>query len=40
MPERQLIARHTMKQGTENHVLPLLQRLVDVARTEPGNPRL
>lgn len=37
MPEVQLIARHTMKPGTENEVLPLVEQLVDAARTEPGN---
>jgi len=37
MPEVQLIARHTMKPGTENDVLPLVEQLVDAARTEPGN---
>jgi quinol monooxygenase YgiN len=37
MSEVQLIARHTMKPGTEKEVLPLVERLVDAARTEPGN---
>jgi quinol monooxygenase YgiN len=37
MTEVQLIARHTMKPGTENEVLPLVEQLVDAARTEPGN---
>jgi quinol monooxygenase YgiN len=37
MPQVQLIARHTMKPGTENQVLPLVEQLVDAARTEPGN---
>ena len=37
MPEVLLIARHTMKPGTENEVLPLVQELVHAARSEPGN---
>jgi quinol monooxygenase YgiN len=37
MPQVQLIARHTMKPGTESQVLPLVEQLVDAARTEPGN---
>ena len=37
MPEVQLIARHAMKPGTENEVLPLVQELIQAARTEPGN---
>ena len=37
MTEVQLIARHTMKPGTESEVLPLVQQLVDAARAEPGN---
>ena len=37
MREVQLIARHTMRPGTEDQVLPLVERLVDAARTEPGN---
>ncbi len=37
MPQVQLIARHTMKPGTENQVLPLVEQLIDAARTEPGN---
>src|ERR1700743_5646 len=37
MPEVQLIARHTMKPGTESEVLPLVEQLIDAARTEPGN---
>lgn len=37
MPEVQLIARHTMRPGTENQVLALVDELVDAARTEPGN---
>lgn len=37
MPEVQLIARHTMKPGTESEVLPLVQELVNAARSEPGN---
>ena len=37
MPEVQLIARHTMRPGTESEVLPLVEQLVHAARTEPGN---
>ena len=37
MHEVQLIARHTMKPGTEHDVLPLVEQLIDAARTEPGN---
>ena len=37
MPQVQLIARHTMKPGTENEVLPLVQDLIQATRTEPGN---
>jgi quinol monooxygenase YgiN len=37
MPELQVIARHTMRPGTENEVLPLLADLITTARTEPGN---
>lgn len=37
MSEVQLIARHTMKPGTEDQVLPLVDRLIDAARAEPGN---
>jgi quinol monooxygenase YgiN len=37
MPEVQLIARHTMKPRTEQTVLPLVEQLIDAARTEPGN---
>jgi len=37
MTEVQLIARHTMRPGTEDEVLALVERLVDAARTEPGN---
>jgi quinol monooxygenase YgiN len=37
MSEVQLIARHTMKPGTEASVLRLVGRLVQAARTEPGN---
>jgi quinol monooxygenase YgiN len=32
-----LIARHTMKPGTEGTVLPLVEQLVDATRSEPGN---
>ena len=37
MSEVQLIARHTMRAGTEKEVLPLVEQLVDAARIEPGN---
>ena len=37
MSEVQLIARHTMRAGTENEVLSLVDELVDASRTEPGN---
>ena len=37
MPEVQLIARHTMKPGTEDEVVALVEQLVDAARNEPGN---
>jgi quinol monooxygenase YgiN len=37
MPEMQVIARHTMKPGTEDQVLPLVAALVTAARAEPGN---
>ena len=37
MAEVQLIARHTMKPGAANQVLALVERLVEAARTEPGN---
>jgi len=37
MSEVQLIARHRMRAGTENEVLPLVEQLADAARTEPGN---
>jgi quinol monooxygenase YgiN len=37
MPELQVIARHTMRPGTEAEVLPLVAELVTAARTEPGN---
>lgn len=37
MPEVQLIARHTMKPGTEDKVMALVEQLIDAARTEPGN---
>jgi quinol monooxygenase YgiN len=32
-----LIARHTMRPGTEDEVLPLVQRLTAATRAEPGN---
>jgi quinol monooxygenase YgiN len=37
MPELQVIARHTMRPGTETEVLALLAELIAAARTEPGN---
>jgi quinol monooxygenase YgiN len=37
MPELQVIARHTMRPGTETEVLALVAELVTAARTEPGN---
>jgi quinol monooxygenase YgiN len=37
MPPVLLIARHTMKPGTEQQVLPLVAALVEAARDEPGN---
>jgi quinol monooxygenase YgiN len=33
----QLIARHTMKPGTESEALSLVERRIDAARSEPGN---
>src|ERR1700743_2656589 len=35
--EVQLIAHHTMKPGTENEALSLLEQLIDAPRSEPGN---
>jgi quinol monooxygenase YgiN len=37
MPELQVIARHTMRPGTEDEVLALLPKLIAAARAEPGN---
>ena len=37
MPELQVIARHTMRAGTEDEVFPLVAELIAAARTEPGN---
>ena len=37
MTEVLLIARHTMQPGREDTVLPLVERLVDATRSEPGN---
>lgn len=37
MSEVQLIARHTMRAGTADEVLALVEQLVDAARAEPGN---
>jgi quinol monooxygenase YgiN len=37
MPELQVIAHHTMKEGEEQTVLALLPRLIEASRAEPGN---
>ncbi len=37
MPELQVIAHHTMKEGEEQAVLALLPRLIEASRAEPGN---
>jgi quinol monooxygenase YgiN len=37
MPELQVIARHRMRPGMQDQVLPLLPQLVEAARQEPGN---
>jgi quinol monooxygenase YgiN len=37
MAEVQLVARHTMKPGTEDEVLALLDQITDAVRAEPGN---
>ncbi len=37
MPELQVIAHHTMKEGEEPAVLALLPRLIEASRAEPGN---
>ena len=37
MPELQVIARYTIREGHEEEVLALLPRLAAAARTEPGN---
>ncbi len=37
MPELQVIAHHTMKEGEEQEVLALLPKLIEAARAEPGN---
>lgn len=37
MPELLVIARHTMTAGKEAEVLALLPKLIEAARTEPGN---
>lgn len=37
MTELQAIARYTISAGKENEVLPLLDKLVEASRTEPGN---
>jgi quinol monooxygenase YgiN len=36
MPELQVIARHTVREGEEDVVLAALDRLIAAARTEPG----
>ena len=37
MTQVQLIARHTIKPGSEQEVLGLLAGFIDAARAEPGN---
>jgi quinol monooxygenase YgiN len=37
MTQVQLIARHTIKEGSEQEVLGLLDGFIDAARAEPGN---
>ena len=37
MTELLVIAKHTMKKGEEDAVLAVLPRLIEAARTEPGN---
>jgi quinol monooxygenase YgiN len=37
MPEHQVIAHHTMKEGEERAVLALLPKLIEASRAEPGN---
>lgn len=37
MPELQVIAHHTMKDGEEQAVLGLLPKLIEASRAEPGN---
>jgi quinol monooxygenase YgiN len=37
MTELQVIARHTMTAGKEEEVLAALSKLIEAARTEPGN---
>jgi len=37
MPELQVIARHTMRRGTEDQALGLVADLIAASRTEPGN---
>ena len=37
MPLLQVIARHTMKPGTEDEVLAVLPLLIEASRAEPGN---
>ena len=37
MTELLVIAKHTMKKGEEDAVLSVLPRLIEAARTEPGN---
>jgi quinol monooxygenase YgiN len=37
VPELQVIARYTIREGNEEEVLALLPRLAAAARTEPGN---
>ncbi len=37
MAELQVIARYTITAGREEEVLPLLTKLAEASRTEPGN---
>jgi quinol monooxygenase YgiN len=37
MAQVQIIARHTIKEGSEDEVLDLLGQFIEAAREEPGN---
>jgi quinol monooxygenase YgiN len=37
MAQVQIIARHTIKEGSEDEVLNLLGQFIEAAREEPGN---